>query len=147
MPDNRTPQQRSKNMRAVHGKNTAPELFVRSTLHRLGYRFRLHRSDLPGTPDIVFPVRRTVMFVHGCFWHGHSCPRGNLPSTNRAFWQRKITANRARDSRAQKQLRKVGWRVLTVWECETRNQRRLERRLSRFLEHFRADGGKKAFFK
>src|SRR5208337_4485025 len=133
MPDNRTPQQRSKNMRAVHGKNTAPELFVRSTLHRLGYRFRLHRSDLPGTPDIVFPVRRTVMFVHGCFWHGHSCPRGNPPSSNVDFWRRKIARNRERDASAQERLRNDGWKVLTLWECETRNERRLQKRLSRFL--------------
>lgn len=133
MADNHTEQQRSANMRAVHGKNTALELLIRSTLHRLGYRFRLHRKDLPGTPDIVFPARKSVMFVHGCFWHGHECPRGGLPSTNRDFWQSKIAKNRKRDGRAQKELRKKGWTVLTVWACETKNKSRLARRLSRFL--------------
>lgn len=135
MVDNRTERQRSENMRAVGCKNTAPELLIRSTLHHLGYRFRLHRGDLPGTPDIVFPGRRIVMFVHGCFWHGHECPRGCLPSSNLDFWQRKIAKNRERDSRAQQQLRKEGWKVLTVWECKTKNKASLEKRLSRFLEN------------
>jgi DNA mismatch endonuclease (patch repair protein) len=133
MPDNRTPQQRSENMRAVRGKNTAPELSVRSMLHRLGYRFRLHRRDLPCTPDIVFPSRGSVMFVHGCFWHGHTCPRGNLPSSNLDFWQGKITGNRERDDRTKKELRKEGWKILTVWECETKNLLSLEKKLSQFL--------------
>jgi DNA mismatch endonuclease (patch repair protein) len=132
--DNRTPQQRSKNMSAVRGKNTAPERFVRSALHRLGYRFRLHRKDLPGTPDIVLPRRRSVMFIHGCFWHGHKCRRGSLPTSNVEFWQRKIAGNRIRDARAQKELRKQGWRVLTIWECETKNERKLVKKLSLFLE-------------
>ena len=144
MPDNHTPQQRSDNMRAVRGKNTAPELLVRSMLHRLGYRFRLHRKDLPGTPDIVFPARRSVMFVHGCFWHGHNCARGASPASNVDFWERKIAGNRERDGRTQGRLRKNGWKVLTVWECETKNERRLEQRLSHFLDQFRTDRGKKA---
>jgi DNA mismatch endonuclease (patch repair protein) len=144
MADNRTPQQRRENMQAVHGKNTAPELFVRSMLHRLGYRFRLHRKDLPGTPDIVFPRRRSVIFVHGCFWHGHNCPRGNPPSSNADFWLRKIASNRERDGRTQKRLRKDGWKVLTVWECETRNQCQLEQRVSQFLEQSPAEGRRKA---
>jgi DNA mismatch endonuclease (patch repair protein) len=131
-------------MRAVRGKNTAPERLIRSTLHRLGYRYRLHRKDLPGTPDIVFPARRSVMFVHGCFWHGHKCPRGSLPTSNVDFWRPKIAKNRDRDGRAQMQLRKAGWRVLTVWECETKDKGRLMERLRRFLE--RAVAGKdKAF--
>jgi DNA mismatch endonuclease (patch repair protein) len=137
MADNRTEEQRSANMRAVRGKNTAPEILIRSTLHRLGYRFRLHRRDLPGTPDIVFPARKSVMFVHGCFWHGHECPRGIVPSSNVDFWQRKIAKNRERDGRSQKQLRREGWKVLTVWECETKNKSRLAKRLSRFLERGR----------
>lgn len=145
MPDNHTPQQRSENMRAVHGKNTAPELFVRSMLHRLGYRFRLHRRDLPGTPDIVFPAPRSVMFVHGCFWHGHNCPRGNPPSSNLDFWRQKIDGNKQRDRRTEKQLQKDGWKVLTVWACETKNPRRLQQRVSRFLEQSRAQDRKKAF--
>jgi DNA mismatch endonuclease, patch repair protein len=143
MPDNHTPQQRSENMRSVHGKDTAPELFIRSTLHRLGYRFRLHRRMLPGTPDVVFPGRRSVMFVHGCFWHGHKCPRGTPPASNVEFWQRKIAANRQRDHRVQKQLQKDGWRVLTVWACETKNVSSLEQKLFRFLEQSRPPDGKK----
>lgn len=144
MTDNRTEQQRSENMRAVRGKNTAPELLIRSMLHRLGYRFRLHQKDLPGTPDIVFPPRRSVMFVHGCFWHGHDCPRGCLPSSNFDFWQRKIAKNRERDNRTQDQLQREGWKVLTVWECETKNKARLAKKLSRFLEQGqRADKAKK----
>jgi DNA mismatch endonuclease (patch repair protein) len=137
MADNRTEQQRSANMRAVRGKNTLPERLIRSMLHRLGYRFRLHRKELPGTPDIVFPARKSVMFVHGCFWHGHDCRRGNLPSSNLDFWQAKIAKNRERDGRAHKQLRKDGWTVLTIWECETKNEEKLAKRLSRFLERVR----------
>jgi DNA mismatch endonuclease (patch repair protein) len=147
MPDNRTPQQRSENMSAVRGKNTAPELLVRSTLHRLGYRFRLHRKDLPGTPDIVFPARRSVVFIHGCFWHGHKCRRGSLPTSNADFWQRKIAGNRERDGRAQKKLKQQGWRVLTVWQCETKNEAKLVKRLSRFLDQFSPNDDKRAFFK
>lgn len=134
MADNHTERQRSANMRAVRNKNTAPELLIRSTLHRLGYRFRLHRRDLCGTPDIVFPVRRSVIFVHGCFWHGHECERGSLPSSNLHFWQHKIARNRERDSQTQRQLRNEGWKVLTVWQCETKNKASLEKKLSRFLE-------------
>jgi DNA mismatch endonuclease (patch repair protein) len=132
--DDRTPQQRSENMSAVRGKNTAPERLVRSTLHRLGFRCRLHRKDLPGTPDIVFPGRRSMMFIHGCFWHGHKCRRGSLPSSNTEFWQRKIAGNCARDGRTKKELRHQGWLVMTVWECETKDKGKLEKRLSRFLE-------------
>src|SRR5580698_3555875 len=132
--DNRTPQQRSKNMSAVRGKNTAPERLVRSTLHGLGYRFRLHRKGLPGTPDIVLPARRSVVFIHGCFWHGHRCRRGTLPTSNEEFWQRKIAGNRIRDARAQKELRKQGWQVLTIWECEIKNEQKLVKKLSLFLE-------------
>jgi DNA mismatch endonuclease (patch repair protein) len=133
MADTRTVQQRSANMRAVRSKNTAPEILVRSTLHRLGYRFRLHRRDLPGTPDLVFPARKCVMFIHGCFWHGHECARGSLPSTNVTFWQTKIGKNKERDTRAQQELKKSGWKVLAVWECEMKNKIRFQNRLVRFL--------------
>jgi len=143
MADTHTEEQRSANMRAVRGKDTAPELLIRSTLHRLGYRFRLHRRDLPGTPDIVLPARKSVLFVHGCFWHGHECPRGSLPSSHVDFWQSKIAKNQERDDRAQKQLRKEGWKVLTVWECETKNKSRLAKRLLRFLERGRGAGNVK----
>ena len=134
MADDRTSRQRSENMRAVHSKDTRLELTIRSMLHRLGYRFRLHRKNLPGTPDLVFPARKAVMFVHGCFWHGHDCPRGNLPATNRDFWQAKITKNRERDGRAREQVQKLGWKILTVWQCEIKDKAALAKRLSRFLE-------------
>jgi DNA mismatch endonuclease, patch repair protein len=134
MPDNLTSAQRSRTMRAVRTKGTAPELFVRSLLHQLGYRYRLHRKDLPGTPDIIFPSRRRVAFVHGCYWHGHSCKRGRPSASNKKFWQTKIAGNKSRDTRVQKQLQAGGWKVLTIWECETKNRLRLEKRLQRFLE-------------
>jgi DNA mismatch endonuclease, patch repair protein len=137
MADNHTTQQRTKNMQAVRVKNTAPELRVRSLLHRLGYRFRLHRKDLPGTPDLVFPARKSVMFVHGCFWHGHTCTRGKPPSSNIGFWLPKIDGNRKRDNRAVRRLHEDGWKVLTVWECETKDCDRLKQRLCHFLERSR----------
>ena len=121
-------------MSAVRVKNTGPELMVRRVLYRNGYRYRLHAPDLPGSPDIVFRKRRAVIFVHGCFWHGHTCPHGNPPSSNVDFWWDKIDKNRERDGRVQKELRKDGWKVLTVWECETKNEGRLQQRLIRFLE-------------
>jgi DNA mismatch endonuclease (patch repair protein) len=127
-------EQRSANMRAVLGRDTAPEVLIRSILHRLGYRFRLHRRDLPGTPDIVLPSRRAVIFVNGCFWHGHGCRRGGLPTTNSEFWQQKISNNRERDRRVQKELRKEGWRVLIVWQCKTKDEAKLLKTLSNFLE-------------
>ena len=133
--DSVTREQRSANMAAVRGKDTRPELLVRRFLYGLGYRYRLHAKDLPGRPDIVFRKRHAVVFVNGCFWHGHDCPRGSAPASNVDFWQRKIGNNRERDDRVQQQLRKDGWRVLIVWECETKDLARLERRLSRFLEH------------
>jgi DNA mismatch endonuclease (patch repair protein) len=134
MADNRTAQQRSANMRAVRAKNTAPELLIRSLLHRLGYRFRLHRRDLPGTPDIVLPARRSVIFVNGCFWHGHRCGRGSLPTSNCAFWEKKIAENRKRDGRARKKLRSAGWRVLVIWLCQTKDRTKLLKTLTRFLQ-------------
>jgi DNA mismatch endonuclease Vsr len=121
-------------MSAVRVKNTLPELAVRSLLYRLGYRYRLHAADLPGRPDIVFRKRSCAVFVNGCFWHGHKCPRGAPPSSNIEFWRLKIDKNRERDRRVQKKLRQDGWRVLTIWECETKDEARLERLLRRFLE-------------
>jgi DNA mismatch endonuclease (patch repair protein) len=132
--DTLSPEQRSRLMSHVRGRDTGPELLIRSMLHRLGYRFRVHRKDLPGTPDLVFPGRRCVLFVHGCFWHGHSCRCGRRPSSNVAFWHEKIDKNKERDKRVQRQLRKSGWQVLAVWECETRDGPVLEKKLTRFLE-------------
>lgn len=109
-------------MRSVRREHTVPELAVRKGLHALGYRFRLHDPKLPGKPDIVLPKYRTVVFVHGCFWHGHHCDHGRQPSkTNTAFWVQKIHSNKQRDVRKQKDLRRAGWNVLTVWECEVKS--------------------------
>lgn len=121
---------RSALMRAVRRKDTTPELRVRRLAHRLGLRFRLHRHDLPGTPDMVFPRWRIALFVHGCFWHRHSgCRYATMPATRREFWEAKFTANQARDRRQAEQLRSLGWRVVVVWECETRLLQELEARL------------------
>ncbi len=127
-------EQRSRNMSRIRGKNTALELKVRSLLHGLGYRYRLHRKDLPGTPDLVFPVRKSVIFVHGCFWHGHDCARASLPTSNRDFWETKIGRNKERDAGVQRALIEAGWNVLTIWQCETRNEPALRERLVDFLE-------------
>lgn len=126
---------RSATMRAVKAKDTAPELQVRRFVHSLGCRFRLHRKDLPGAPDIVFPRLRRVLFVHGCFWHGHSCKRGNrIPKTNREYWVQKIQRNRNRDSEHARDLEALGWRQLVIWECELRDQREAtEERIRRYL--------------
>jgi DNA mismatch endonuclease (patch repair protein) len=125
---------RSRTMRAVKSTNTKPELALRRLLHRMGYRFRLHRRDLPGSPDIVLPGRRTVIFVHGCFWHGHHCSRGaRVPKTNVEYWLGKIGRNRARDREARDHLHALEWRVLTVWECEMRDAAALEGMITRYL--------------
>jgi DNA mismatch endonuclease (patch repair protein) len=121
-------------MRAVKGRDTAPEIAVRKLLHRLGYRFRLHDTRLPGSPDIVFPGRRLVVFVHGCFWHGHRCKRGaRVPATNTGYWISKIARNRARDVKVRRKLKAAGWGVLTVWECQLRRPT-LAARIKRFLK-------------
>ncbi|MDR4308268.1 DNA mismatch endonuclease Vsr [Chelatococcus sambhunathii] len=121
---------RSAVMRAVKGRDTAPEMLVRRTAHGLGYRFRLHRRDLPGSPDLVFPRARLAVFVHGCFWHGHDCARGaRLPKTNADYWRAKIARNVARDARVHGELAALGWRTLTLWECELKDGELLARRL------------------
>jgi DNA mismatch endonuclease (patch repair protein) len=127
--------QRSAVMRAVKSRDTAPEMKVRRAAHALGLRFRLHRADLPGKPDLVFPAKRTAVFVHGCFWHGHTCPRGaRLPKTNRNYWQAKISRNMARDKASLTALKKLGWKVRIIWECETREAAFLSRLVSQRLE-------------
>lgn len=121
-------------MGRVGGRDTKPEISVRSAIHRMGFRFRLHRKDLPGNPDIVLPRHRKVIFVHGCFWHGHKgCTRSNRPTTNKGFWNKKLDENIARDRRVQKALRRRGWKVLVVWECQTRQQDKLVSKLRGFL--------------
>jgi len=126
MADRLTVEQRSLNMSRVRSKGTLPELIVRRMLHALGLRFRLHRADLPGTPDIVLPRHRLAIFVHGCFWHGHLCPLFRIPATRTEFWIAKIEGNRRRDDAARANLLSDGWRTLCVWECATRGRGRLE---------------------
>lgn len=121
---------RSRNMAAIRGKNTAPELAVHRILHAMGLRFRLHRKDLPGRPDIVLPRHRTVVFVHGCFWHRHEgCRYTTTPKTRLAFWHAKFDENVARDHRNRIALEEMGWRVLVVWECELRDAEALHDRM------------------
>nr|WP_290749252.1 very short patch repair endonuclease [Amaricoccus sp.] len=125
---------RSRTMRAVRGRDTGPEMAVRRLLHAMGYRFRLHRADLPGTPDLVFPGRRAAVFVHGCFWHGHDCARGaRAPRRNAEYWAAKIERNRARDAAAAAALAAGGWRSLVVWECGLRDRAGLAAGLAAFL--------------
>jgi DNA mismatch endonuclease, patch repair protein len=133
MVDTLTAEQRSRQMARVRAQNTAPELAVRRGLHARGLRFRLHRRDLPGCPDIVLPRHRVALFVHGCFWHGcFHCDRGRRrPMSNRAFWDAKLDENVARDARNGHALRELGWRVIVVWECETRDRARLDTTLDR----------------
>jgi DNA mismatch endonuclease, patch repair protein len=121
-------------MRRVKGRNTTPELTVRRALTRLGARYRLHRKDLPGNPDVVLPGRRVALFVHGCFWHGHDCARGaRVPKQNRDYWVAKVGRNRERDARHRAALEGLGWRVETVWECELKDAVALQVRLARLL--------------
>ena len=121
-------------MRAVKTKDTGAEMAVRRLLHSLGYRYRLHRRSLPGTPDLVFPSRRAAIFVHGCFWHQHACPRGRHPKTRRDYWVPKLQQNRERDRRQQRRLQEMGWRTLVVWECQIPIQTLLVQRIRDFLD-------------
>jgi DNA mismatch endonuclease (patch repair protein) len=128
------PEKRSAVMRRVKGRNTSPERQVRRLIWRLGGRYRLNRADLPGKPDIVLAGRRLAIFVHGCFWHGHDCPRGaRVPKANRDYWVGKVSRNRARDAAAREQLQALGWRVETLWECELKDAAPLETRVRGWL--------------
>lgn len=132
--DRLTPERRSWNMSRIRGKNTEPERLVRSILHRAGFRFSLRKKGLPGNPDIVLPWRRSVVFVHGCFWHRHSrCSYAVLPKTRVEFWLKKLSGNRHRDRRNVKALEQLGWQVIVVWECELRNETVLKNRLCNLL--------------
>ncbi|HGM7285341.1 very short patch repair endonuclease [Stenotrophomonas maltophilia] len=133
MVDSLTPEQRSAQMSRIRGSNTKLEVLVRKGLHARGLRYRLGGAKLPGRPDIVLPKYRTVVFVHGCFWHGHDCPLYRLPKTRPEFWADKIGKNRIRDLRVTAQLEAMGWRVLTVWECSLRGKTALEQ--ASFLDH------------
>ena len=129
-----TPEIRRRTMQAVKSKDTAPELAVRRLLSARGYRYRLHREDLPGCPDIVFSGRRKAVFIHGCFWHGHACARGSrVPVRNRDYWVGKVARNRERDDSTLAALAEMEWDVMVVWECELKDEERLLRRLTRFL--------------
>jgi DNA mismatch endonuclease (patch repair protein) len=128
---------RSENMRRIRSRDTSPELAIRSLVHKMGYRFRLHRKDLPGKPDLVFPSRRKVIFVHGCFWHAHNCKTAHTPKSNASYWKPKFQRNRARDRKNLKVLVKLGWRPLVIWECEVRNNRLVQQSVRRFLEKSR----------
>lgn len=126
--------ERSERMGRVRSKNTKPELVVRRLVHSLGYRYRLHRTDLPGCPDLVFVSRKKVIFIHGCFWHRHDgCPNTRLPKSRLDFWQPKLEANRLRDARNLRCLRSRGWRIMVIWECQVKNVAKLGRRITRFL--------------
>jgi DNA mismatch endonuclease (patch repair protein) len=126
-------------MGKVRAKDTGPEMAVRRFLHRLGYRFRLHQSDIPGRPDIVLPRYGAVIFVHGCFWHRHrNCKRTTTPASNGQFWKEKFLANQERDRRIRSRLKRLGWRVAVVWECQTLDPRRMTNRLEGILKSFGA---------
>jgi DNA mismatch endonuclease (patch repair protein) len=111
-------EKRSQIMSKISGKDTKPELIIRKALFSEGYRYRLHRKDLPGNPDIVFPSRKKVIFVNGCFWHGHNCKKAVLPTTNRSFWENKLTGNKVRDKRNLTKLNAMGWKSLVIWQCQ-----------------------------
>ena len=131
---------RSEMMASVRSRNTAPELAVRRIAHRMGLRFRLHRKDLPGHPDLVFPKHRLAVFVHGCFWHRHEgCRHASMPKSRTATWAGKFAANVERDARQQTALGSLGWRVLVVWECEIKNETAVEHRLAALIGRGRAD--------
>ncbi|MFZ1576335.1 MAG: very short patch repair endonuclease [Chromatiaceae bacterium] len=142
MADTLTPAQRSERMSRVRGKDTAPEMKLRRLIHGMGYRYRLHVGDLPGKPDLVFPSRHAVIFMHGCFWHRHAnCKLARLPKSKLDFWETKLEENRQRDLRYQERLKAMGWGVLIVWECELQNLDHVSRVVGEFLGD--RGGGKK----
>lgn len=133
--DKLTKEARSENMRRIKSKGMKPELMVRSLVHKMGYRFRLHRKDLPGKPDLVFGPKKKVIFVHGCFWHGHGigCPDARQPKSNQTYWSPKLLRNKERDASHVAALEQGGWKVLTLWECELKEQDKVRERIRRFL--------------
>ncbi len=133
MADTVSPEKRSQIMQAIKSRNTGPELTVRRLAHRLGYRYRLHRKGLPGRPDLVFPARKKVIFVHGCFWHAHSCKYGRAPKSRQDYWLPKLQRNQERDAENRAELAALGWEVLTLWECELKDLGGLADRLEAFL--------------
>lgn len=136
MADVFTPAERSAIMARIKGQNTKPEILVRKLVHSLGYRFRLHQNTIPGKPDLALPRHKKIIFVHGCFWHGHvGCVRATLPSTNIEFWKNKILGNKDRDARVRRKLRRGGWQVLVIWQCQTKSIESLTERLKLFFEN------------
>ena len=133
--DSLSKEQRSATMARVRGKDTGPEMRVRRLVHEMGYRYRLHRRNLPGVPDLAFSSRRKVIFVHGCWWHGHDCPGGRKrPKTNKSYWLPKLERNRTRDAANQAELRARGWDALVLWECQLKDTAGLRKRIGDFLE-------------
>lgn len=133
MADTLTPEERSERMSRIRGAHTKPELLVRKWLHARGFRFRLHRRDLPGRPDLVLPKYGSVVFVHGCFWHAHGCQKGRIPGTRSEFWKAKFESNRKRDTRNTRALRAAGWRVFKIWECQLATPQKRERTLDKII--------------
>lgn len=132
--DNLTSEQRKRTMARVKSMNTTPEMIVRRIVHRMGYRYRLHSHQLPGNPDMVFVKRRKIIFVHGCFWHGHECKSGiKQPKTNSEYWLRKLQRNKSRDTETYEKLKELDWEILVVWECELKNREQLIENLHRYL--------------
>lgn len=128
---------RSRIMASVKTKNTLPEMALRQIIHRMGFRYALHRKDLPGRPDLVFVRMQKIIFVHGCFWHGHRCRHGHLPKSRLSYWRSKIEINRRRDSTQKRRLTRMGWHILVVWQCELKDAVRLNGRLREFLNGIR----------
>lgn len=144
MTDRLSPEKRSALMSRVRQRDTKPELMVRKLLHARGWRYRLHDRKLPGSPDLVFPRLRKALFVHGCFWHGHDCKLGKLPSSRTEFWTAKIEANRERDSRVLAGLKSRGWDALVIWQCETKNTETLLHRIESFLHPATSSAARRA---
>ncbi|HVW07930.1 MAG TPA: very short patch repair endonuclease [Bryobacteraceae bacterium] len=139
MTDVHNSAQRSYNMSRIQGRDTKPEMRARKLLHSMGFRYRLHVKDLPGKPDLVFPAAKTVLFVHGCFWHMHGCKYGKpVPATNQTFWAEKRRSNVDRDQRNRRELREAGWSVFEIWECHTREEETMRKKLAPLVEFLRA---------
>ena len=135
MADTLSPKERSKRMSLIRGKDTSPELKLRQLVHGMGFRYRLHVKDLPGKPDLVFPSKRAIIFMHGCFWHRHpGCKLARMPKSKLDFWGPKLEANRERDIRNQEILKNLGWRVLVIWECEMTNIEKVSQKVRNFLQ-------------
>lgn len=132
--DKLTPQRRSDNMARIRSKDTSPELIVRRIAHGMGYRYRLHAKDLPGKPDLVFRSRKKAIFIHGCFWHGHTeCREGRVPKSRTDYWQPKLERNRLRDAAHEEALHDLGWQTLTLWECQLKDPAIVRRQIAKFL--------------